>query len=503
MASPPPHAPRAVEDVEEELKSAPPSDSSEGGPARANGVVPETSEAPPEDRTVAPVSLGELGPELGEATELSDVSSPFDAPIVDLDLDVPVVASGASPSRAASKPPRASLGTSAPPDPDFVAPDDGGSAPAPAQRRSLRGKVIAGKYRIEGAIARGGMGQVYLATQMPLGRKVAIKIVMQQPGDAAFRERFFLEASTCARLAHANIVVIYDYGETDEGDLFTVMEYLGRRSLAGTIRHERCLSPLRACSVALQIGRALRAAHRAGVVHRDLKPSNVMLIEDPEGASDFDFVKVVDFGLAKVFEGAEAAMARLTRADMLLGSPRYMSPEQVRNRSIDPRSDIYSFGVILYHMLTGRPPFDGGHPSEILAQQLRDPPPAFEDVAPDVLIPHQLESLVHRCLEKDPNDRHSRIEDVLFELKQIFVLLGGDVPNLSLHADHSLGSSTLPASAALMTSTTQPGYASDPSNEGPLVSDNVASRWASPWWAAVVILSAVVASLAFWVYVLD
>ncbi|MEL6186946.1 MAG: serine/threonine-protein kinase, partial [Myxococcota bacterium] len=147
--------------------------------------------------------------------------------------------------------------------------------------RSLQGKIIAGKYRIEELVAQGGIGQVYLSTQLPLGRKVAVKVVLRQPGDGEFRKRFLLEASVCARLAHNNIVVCYDYGETFDGDLFMAMEYLGRRSLAAVLREERRLAPLRACRIALQIAKALRVAHRAGIIHRDLNASNVMLVADP------------------------------------------------------------------------------------------------------------------------------------------------------------------------------------------------------------------------------
>jgi serine/threonine-protein kinase len=357
------------------------------------------------------------------------------------------------------------------------------------------GTLVAGKYRIDAFIARGGMGHVHLATQLPLGRRVALKIVTQQPGDAAFRERFFLEASTCARLTHANVVVVYDYGETEQGDLFTVMEYLGSRSLARTLKTEGRIEPLRACGLAFQIGRALRVAHRAGVVHRDLKPSNVMLLENPDDGSELDLVKVLDFGLAQVLQEPGAQEERLTRAGMLLGSPRYMSPEQVRGRAVDPRSDIYAFGVILFQMLTGRPPFDSKHPNEILAQHLRDVPPKLSDVVEDADMPPQLQSVVSRCLQKMPGARYQRMSDLLDELRQVMWTLGeqtSDARALLASAVHAGVSS----SASLVAPHPSADRAPEPSSPGsaPLP----APAAGSPWWAAALVLLALVTTLAFW-----
>ena len=262
------------------------------------------------------------------------------------------------------------------------------------------------------------MGWVFLATQMPLGREVAVKVLMPQPGDTAFRRRFLLEASTCAKLSHPNIVTIHDYGQTNDGDVFMAMEYLQGRSLSQTLAREKRLSPVRASRIVLQTARALRSAHRAGVVHRDLKPSNVMLLPDTDDGSTNDFVKVVDFGLAKLYEAAEVPDAlQLTRAGMLLGSPRYMAPEQIRNRDVDPRTDIYALGVIYFCMLTGRPPFDGDNSTDILTQHLRDPAPSMSSVVSDIDIPMELEGIVQRCLAKNPGDRYQTIDDLLGDLK--------------------------------------------------------------------------------------
>ncbi|MEO1230521.1 MAG: protein kinase [Myxococcota bacterium] len=187
------------------------------------------------------------------------------------------------------------------------------------------------------------------------------------------------------------------------------------------------LSPDRACLVAIQIARALRFAHEAGVVHRDLKPSNVMLLKEREEGLSSDFVKVLDFGLVKVFED-EAQPARgeeleLTRAGTMLGSPRYMAPEQIRCKPVDPRTDIYSLGIIMFHMLAGRPPFIGQGSVEILNQHLRTAPPAIGDVAGDDRCPLELEVIVERCLRKPPHERYPSMEELLSELKAAYRLI--------------------------------------------------------------------------------
>lgn len=293
-------------------------------------------------------------------------------------------------------------------------------------RRFRAGQVLNGKYQLERMIAKGGMGCVYLATQIPLGRKVAIKILIPQSFDDEFRRRFLLEASTCARLTHRHIVTVHDYGETEDGDLFTAMEFLDGEPLSRVIAREVRLSPERTCAIAIQTARALRSAHRAGVVHRDLKPSNIVLLRDDEDGLAADFVKVLDFGLVKIFESAPGAVEGedfdLTRAGTMLGSPRYMAPEQIRCQSVDPRTDVYSFGVILFHLLAGRPPFVGQGSVEILNHHLRTPPPAIRDVS-EADCPPELEVIVQRCLAKRAGDRYPSMDELLDELKAAYRLV--------------------------------------------------------------------------------
>ncbi|MBK8011099.1 MAG: protein kinase [Deltaproteobacteria bacterium] len=283
---------------------------------------------------------------------------------------------------------------------------------------------MGGRYEVRELIASGGMGRVFSANQIALSREVALKVLIPRPGDKSFRSRFLLEASILARLVHRHIVTIYDYGETEGGDLFIAMEYLEGQSLSSAIAKVGRMPAERACSIAMQMGRALRAAHAKGVVHRDLKPRNVMLIRDEEeddGEKAHDFVKVLDFGLVKVFDNESSGshpQVESTRAGMLLGSPKYMAPEQILSRAVDPRTDVYALGAVLYHMLTGRPPFAGASSVDIMHQHLRTPAPPMHSVAHvGEEIPPELEVIVARALEKSPRRRHSSMDELLSDLK--------------------------------------------------------------------------------------
>ncbi len=286
------------------------------------------------------------------------------------------------------------------------------------------GELLAGRYRLDRMVAKGGMGRVYLATQLPLGREVAVKVLTSKPNDDEFRQRFFLEASTCAKLVHRHIVTVHDYGEADDGELFMAMEYLAGEPLSRVISQQIRLGSERTAQIGLQICRALRTAHKTGIVHRDLKPGNVMLLQDED--HDGDFVKVLDFGLVKVFEDDEVeGSVELTRSGTWLGSPRYMAPEQIRCKPVDPRTDVYSLGIILFNMVAGRPPFVGANSVEILEQHLRDAPPTFADVVPDVAVAPELEVVIRRCMEKRPDDRYQSMDEVIADLKAAYRLMTG------------------------------------------------------------------------------
>lgn len=314
--------------------------------------------------------------------------------------------------------------------------EEAGARPtaAAAGSGSRVGQMLANRYRLERLIAKGGMGRVYLATQLPLERRVAVKLLVAKAYDDEFRQRFFLEASTCARLVHRHIVTVHDYGEAENGELFMAMEYLDGEPLSKVISHEIRIPSERACQIALQICRALRTAHKAGIVHRDLKPGNIMLLRD-EDHEQGDFIKVLDFGLVKAFQrNEESPTADLTRSGTWLGSPRYMAPEQIRCRDVDPRTDIYSLGVILFHMVAGRPPFVGANSVEILEQHLRDPVPSIRDTVGQVSYAPELEVIIRKCMEKDPANRYQSMDDLIPQLKAAFRLATG----VSIHTESSL-----------------------------------------------------------------
>ncbi len=289
----------------------------------------------------------------------------------------------------------------------------------------LIGQVLDGKYRLVSRLGAGGMGKVYRAEQVALNRSVAVKVLDASPNhrdaDPAVERRFFLEASLSAKLSHANVITVHDYGRVDtaEGPQF----YLVMELLEGQTLHQRLQrgpTPMKASeaiSVGIEIARGLRAAHKAGLVHRDLKPANVMLVAGDEGSPG---VKILDFGLVKQLEGE--LREDITQEGTFLGSPRYMAPEQVSAAPVDHRCDLYALGIILYQCLVGRTPFDGKAPMEVLVKHVSTPVPAMRDVNPAIDIAPPLESLVRRLLEKSPDARYADADAVLNALRGIATL---------------------------------------------------------------------------------
>jgi len=282
----------------------------------------------------------------------------------------------------------------------------------------LVGTVLLERVRIERPIARGGMGKVYYGEQVRMKRPCAIKILDPRMGGdndiAEFTRRFLLEASIAAKLTHPNVVTIFDYGETADGSCFIAMEYLEGKSLSEELKSVGRMPAERAIHIVRQVARALREAHALGVVHRDMKPGNVYLVKRDD---DDDVVKVLDFGLVKDNAAEGGQEQQHTQFGQIMGSPRYMAPEQVQGKPVDSRTDIYSVGAMLFTMLAGRPPFDKASELAILMAQVSEKPPPIGSVAPDVVLPPGLEAVVMKCLAKDPAERYASMEELINALK--------------------------------------------------------------------------------------
>jgi serine/threonine protein kinase/tetratricopeptide (TPR) repeat protein len=272
--------------------------------------------------------------------------------------------------------------------------------------------LVGGRYQLLERLGDGGMGSVYKATQLSMDRLVAVKLIHPAlAGNPAIAARFDREMQATARVEHPNTVQVFDYGQTQDGQLFLVMEMLQGCTLAKLLELKSWLSAERLIPIATQIVRALGAAHAKGIVHRDLKPENVMLVER---FGERDFVKVLDFGIAHFLAGEPGAM-RMTIEGSLIGTPAYMSPEQARGEQVGPRSDLYSLGVLLYQASLGLPPFDGTTLPEILLRRQTHTPRPPSEVAPGRL-PASLEALIMWLLEREPEDRPADAEAVLAQL---------------------------------------------------------------------------------------
>ncbi len=273
------------------------------------------------------------------------------------------------------------------------------------------GQVIGGKYLVTGLLGRGGMGAVYEAEHIELGRKVAIKILLpESSGNPRQIERFKREARSAASIGHENIVQIFDLDTSEDGSIYIVMEHLLGTDLADLLHRsgKKGLGWRRTAVIALQAARGLGAAHGHSIVHRDLKPENVFIATDRQGA---DLVKIVDFGIAMMREATGGH--RLTAEGVLIGTPFYMSPEQARGeRELDARTDVYALGTVIYEMLTGTVLFDGDTYLEILAKHQVDPPPPLRERCPDLDCPSQIESMVYSMLQKERDSRPQTMAEV-------------------------------------------------------------------------------------------
>ncbi len=300
----------------------------------------------------------------------------------------------------------------APPD----VPSDDGDARARDRAEHLVGRTIDGRYRIDGVLAMGGMGAVYVGRHLKLKKRVALKVLHPAAeDDPELVSRFEREALAGGHVSHPHVAAATDFGELADGTRFLVMEYVKGITLRSLVEREGALPAERAARIARQIAVALGEIHGRGIVHRDLKPRNVMLTED-------DFVKIVDFGLAKVEAGRmstvtaeeEADDARLTTAGVVFGTFGHLAPEAALGMaSVDARSDLYALGVMLYEMLAGKHPFEAKTDLELFARQRTRRAPPIAERAPGVVVPEALERVALRLLERDPGDRFQSAADLM------------------------------------------------------------------------------------------
>lgn len=313
--------------------------------------------------------------------------------------------------------------------------------------KSLPGKIILNSYEVLKVLGAGGMGTVYLARQIDLDRLVAIKILDADGlADADAMPRFEREAKTISQLSHRNITQFYSYGVISENNPFIVMEFVDGLILSQLIANAQpAIHSAQATKIAIQVAEALSYAHAHGIIHRDLKPDNIMVLSKPE----IDFVKLLDFGLSKLASGNEEQ--RLTQTGAVMGTPRYMSPEQSMGQKLDLRADVYSLGCILYEMVCGKAPFDADSPVGVIYKHTNERPRRPSLVAPRSL-PAGLELVILKCLEKDPAARYQSMDALLQDL-QLIKQNNGDLIDIQLSYEEKQKGNNQLAKMALVTCT--------------------------------------------------
>ena len=299
------------------------------------------------------------------------------------------------------------------------------SIPEPnlAAQDSFIGRTLDDKYLIEERLGAGGMGAVYRARHLSMDRPVAIKVLHQRlVEDEAARVRFHIEARAAVMLQHSNAVSVSDFGQTSEGCVYIVMELLEGRTLREILNREAPLETARAVSLMLQASDAVAAAHEAGIIHRDLKPANILVTQSADQPA---IVKVLDFGIAKLAADKlddDDDATTLVQQSSVIGTPRYMAPEQSNGSGLTPAADVYSLGVILYEMLTGMAPFTGTTRAEIAQKHANDLPHSPREIV--AAIPEDVERVVLHALEKQPTERAANAREFRHELLETAERLG-------------------------------------------------------------------------------
>lgn len=272
------------------------------------------------------------------------------------------------------------------------------------------GTLLNGTYDVQEVVGRGGMGCVYKARDVLMERTVAIKMLHAHLAqDQPSIQRFQQEARAASAINHPNVITAYDFGISETNQPYLIMDFLQGKSLSATIDESNGLEYSRAIHIFAQTCDALHVAHTKGVIHRDLKPSNIMIVQNRD---DPDFVKIVDFGIAKLLPHSGKQSQNLTQTGELFGSPLYMSPEQFLGKTLDVRTDIYAMGCVMFEALIGRPPFSGEHVLETMHRHIHEPPTKFSVARPDLKIPAKLEAIVMRALEKEPDARYQTMAEL-------------------------------------------------------------------------------------------
>jgi serine/threonine-protein kinase len=273
---------------------------------------------------------------------------------------------------------------------------DGTALRSAGGQQDLIGSVVAERYHVMKKLGEGGMGQVYLAEHVKMGRKSALKVM--HPGmvkDVDAISRFNREASNASRISHPNVAAVYDFGETSDGLIFLAMEFVDGPPLTKVIEQAGALPAKRAAEIVRQTADALAVAHDLGIVHRDLKPDNIMIAKTRDGG---DLVKVVDFGIAKA---GNSGAQKVTKTGLVVGTPEYMSPEQLAGDTLDGRSDIYSLALVAFNMLTGRLPFPADSTQESMIMRLTDRPRTLSEMRPEVAWPADVQAVLDKALARD------------------------------------------------------------------------------------------------------
>lgn len=292
-------------------------------------------------------------------------------------------------------------------------------------------RMFLGRYETIRLLGEGGMGKVYLARQIDLGRQVVVKVMHEHIAqDERFRERFQREMLLMARFQHPYVVALYDASLSDPLGPCIIMEYIRGITLEALLRRNGRMTAARVNRLVGQLCEALHAAHAEGIIHRDLKPANLMVV-DPD--TPYEKVKVMDFGLAKLVENASGhsmlQRASQTGVDFAVGTPGYISPEQVRGDAVDFRCDVYSVGVMLYELLTGKLPFVRAETMDVLFAHATEVPPSFSDTGAAGIVPVEVENVVMRCLSKDPAGRPASARDLAQEFHDALMLSqSGPIP---------------------------------------------------------------------------